>query len=72
MLVTGEIPHAVAAIDPVLMILAKAVAGTPTCTERLAGRTAERTAASARATAFATLEQALSLPPESTAVTATK
>ncbi len=43
--VTGEIEQPVAVAVPALMMVAKAVAGVPTCTERLAGRTAETTAA---------------------------
>src|SRR5262245_22383375 len=40
-LVTGLIPHPIAALDPELMIVANAVAAEPTDTDRLAGRTAE-------------------------------
>ena len=40
MAVMVEIPQPVAVTAPALMIVAKAVAGTPTCTERLVGKTA--------------------------------
>ena len=35
----GAIPQSVAVLLPVLIIVAKAVAGTPICTERLLGST---------------------------------
>src|SRR5262245_48985088 len=38
--VSGTIPQLVASVAPVLMTVAKAVAGVPTCTERLLGNTA--------------------------------
>src|SRR5262245_29644776 len=38
--VSGTIPQLVASLAPVLMTVAKAVAGVPTCTERLLGNTA--------------------------------
>ena len=40
MLVIGEIVQPVAMLESVLMMVAKAVAGVPTCTERLLGKTA--------------------------------
>src|SRR4249920_229406 len=40
-LVKSEISHAVAVTKPALIIVAKAVAVVPTCTERLLGRTAD-------------------------------
>ena len=40
MLVIGEMVQAVAMFESVLMMVAKAVAGVPTCTERLVGKTA--------------------------------
>ena len=41
MLVIGTTLHDVAVDWPALIIVAKAVAGVPTCTERLEGRTAD-------------------------------
>jgi hypothetical protein len=40
MAVTKEMPQLVAVTEPALIMVAKAVAGVPTCTERLDGRTA--------------------------------
>jgi hypothetical protein len=40
MLACSEMPTLTAVASPVLMIVTKAVAGIPTCTDRLAGNTA--------------------------------
>ena len=39
-MLTFEMPQLVAVFDPALIIVANAVAGTPTCTDRLLGKTA--------------------------------
>src|SRR5215510_6839529 len=41
-----EMPQLVIVFDPALIIVANAVAGTPSCTERLLGKTAEKTTCS--------------------------
>jgi hypothetical protein len=40
MAVSKEMPQLVAVTEPALIMVAKAVAGIPTCTERLDGKTA--------------------------------